>query len=117
MKKIIVCIALTLVCIMSATVSFLVNDISTYRAWMLDNRPQIMQNFGHKDKDKKMRPPQRENENPRKEDRRDDHGKDHHDMKRPAPQEATAPQPPAPAPAPAPQAESPAPAGENSSNN
>ncbi len=115
MKKIIACIALTLVFIMSAAASFFVNDLSAYRHWMMDNRPKIMENFGHKDKDKKVRPPQRENENPRKEDKRNDHGKDHHDKRPMAPPESPAPQPPAPMPAPP--AESPAPTPDNSSEN
>ena len=58
MKKIIVCISLTLIFIMSATVSFLVNDLGSSRHWMINNRPKIMENFGHPDKGKKERIPQ-----------------------------------------------------------
>lgn len=81
MKKIVACIALTLVFIMSATASFLVNDLSAYRHWMMDNRPKIMENFGHDNKDKKGRMPQGPKESPHFKEN------DHHPMKKSAPPE------------------------------
>ena len=81
MKKIVACIALTLVFIMSATASFLVNDLSAYRHWMMDNRPKIMENFGHDNKDKKGRMPQGPKESPHFKEN------DHHPIKKSAPPE------------------------------
>lgn len=106
MKKIVACIALTLVFIISATASFLVNDLSAYRHWMMNNRPKIMENFGHRDKDKKMRPSPKGAETSHQDMSKDFRGKDHHDTR-------PMPQPPANAPKP----ESPAPAPDNSSEN
>lgn len=59
MKKIVVCIALALISMMSAAASFLVNDAPAYRDWAKLNRPKIMETFGHDKKEKpgKMPPP------------------------------------------------------------
>ncbi len=77
MKKVIFCIALALVSMMTAAVSFMVNDVATYKEWAAISRPRIMENFGHKDK--KDRGP---------EDRRDDRkGPMKDDRKAPPPKE------------------------------
>lgn len=78
MKKIIACIALTLLFILSAAASFFVNDLSAYRHWMLDNRPKIMENFGHSTKDRKGPLPQAPKGDPHFKDN------DHHPMKKSA---------------------------------
>lgn len=59
MKKIVVCIALAIISMMSAAASFLVNDAPAYRDWAKLNRPKIMETFGHDKKEKpgKMPPP------------------------------------------------------------
>lgn len=62
MKKIVVCIALAIISMMSAAASFLVNDAPAYRDWAKMNRPKIMETFGKDKKDKldkrdKMPPP------------------------------------------------------------
>ena len=59
MKKIIVCIALAIISMMSAAASFLVNDAPAYRSWAQVNRPKIMETFGRDKKEKpgKMPPP------------------------------------------------------------
>ncbi len=59
MKKIVVCIALAVISMMSAAASFLVNDAPAYRNWAQVNRPKIMETFGRDKKDKpgKMPPP------------------------------------------------------------
>ena len=59
MKKIVVCIALAIISMMSAAASFLVNDAPAYRNWAQVNRPKIMETFGRDKKDKpgKMPPP------------------------------------------------------------
>lgn len=59
MKKIVVCIALAIISMMSAAASFLVNDAPAYRDWAQMNRPKIMETFGHDKKEKpgKMPPP------------------------------------------------------------
>lgn len=62
MKKIVVCIALAIISMMSAAASFLVNDAPAYRDWAQMNRPKIMETFGKDKKDKldkrdKMPPP------------------------------------------------------------
>lgn len=72
MKKIVVCIALAIVSMMSAAASFLVNDAPAYRDWAQMNRPKIMETFGKDKKDKldkpgKMPPPAAR---PRKEEQR-----------------------------------------------
>lgn len=69
MKKIIVCIALAIISMMSAAASFLVNDAPAYRDWAKLNRPKIMETFGRDKKEKpgKMPPPAAR---PRKEDQR-----------------------------------------------
>lgn len=46
MKKIVVCIALAIISMMSAAASFLVNDAPAYRNWAQVNRPKIMETFG-----------------------------------------------------------------------
>lgn len=81
MKKIVACIALTLLFILSAAVSFFVNDLSAYRHWMMDNRPKIMENFGHSTKDRKGPLPQAPKGDPHFKDN------DHHPMKKSAPLE------------------------------
>lgn len=43
MKKIVVCIALAIISMMSAAASFLVNDAPAYRNWAQVNRPKIME--------------------------------------------------------------------------
>lgn len=53
MKKIVVCIALAVISMMSAAASFLVNDAPAYRNWAQMNRPKIMETFG---RDKKEKP-------------------------------------------------------------
>lgn len=53
MKKIVVCIALAIISMMSAAASFLVNDAPAYRNWAQVNRPKIMETFG---RDKKEKP-------------------------------------------------------------
>lgn len=83
MKKIIACIALTLLFILSAAASFFVNDLSAYRHWMMDNRPKIMENFGHSTKDRKGPLPQAPKRDPHFKDN------DHHPMKKSAPLEGT----------------------------
>lgn len=69
MKKIVVCIALAIISMMSAAASFLVNDAPAYRDWAQMNRPKIMETFGKDKKDKrdKMPPPAAR---PGKEDKR-----------------------------------------------
>lgn len=72
MKKIVVCIALGIISMMSAAASFLVNDAPAYRDWAQMNRPKIMETFGKDKKDKldkrdKMPPP---TARPRKEEQR-----------------------------------------------
>lgn len=72
MKKIVVCIALAIISMMSAAASFLVNDAPAYRDWAQMNRPKIMETFGKDKKDKpdkpgKMPPPVAR---PRKEEQR-----------------------------------------------
>lgn len=69
MKKIVVCIALAIISMMSAAASFLVNDAPAYRDWAQMNRPKIMETFGHdkKEKPSKMPPPAAR---PRKEEHR-----------------------------------------------
>lgn len=72
MKKIVVCIALAIISMMSAAASFLVNDAPAYRDWAQMNRPRIMETFGKDKKDKldkrdKMPPPAAR---PRKEEQR-----------------------------------------------
>lgn len=69
MKKIVVCIALAIISMMSAAASFLVNDAPAYRDWAQMNRPKIMETFGKDKKDKrdKMPPPAA---HPRKEEQR-----------------------------------------------
>ena len=69
MKKIVVCIALAIISMMSAAASFLVNDAPAYRNWAQVNRPKIMETFGHDKKEKpgKMPPPAAR---PRKEEQR-----------------------------------------------
>ncbi len=69
MKKIVVCIALAIISMMSAAASFLVNDAPAYRDWAQMNRPKIMETFGKDKKDKldKMPPPA---QRPGKEDKR-----------------------------------------------
>lgn len=69
MKKIVVCIALAIISMMSAAASFLVNDAPAYRDWAQINRPKIMETFGKDKKDKldKMPPPAA---HPRKEEQR-----------------------------------------------
>ena len=59
MKKIVVCIALAIISMMSAAASFLVNDAPAYRNWAQVNRPKIMETFGREKKEKpsKMPPP------------------------------------------------------------
>ena len=59
MKKIVVCIALAIISMMSAAASFLVNDAPAYRSWAQMNRPKIMETFGRDKKEKpgKMPPP------------------------------------------------------------
>lgn len=69
MKKIVVCIALAIISMMSAAASFLVNDAPAYRDWAQMNRPKIMETFGKDKKEKpgKMPPPAAR---PRKEEQR-----------------------------------------------
>lgn len=69
MKKIVVCIALAIISMMSAAASFLVNDAPAYRDWAKLNRPKIMETFGHDKKEKpgKTPPPAAR---PRKEEQR-----------------------------------------------
>ena len=69
MKKIVVCIALAIISMMSAAASFLVNDAPAYRNWARLNRPKIMETFGRDKKEKpgKMPPPAAR---PRKEEQR-----------------------------------------------
>lgn len=69
MKKIVVCIALAIISMMSAAASFLVNDAPAYRDWAQMNRPKIMETFGHDKKEKpgKIPPPAAR---PRKEEQR-----------------------------------------------
>lgn len=69
MKKIVVCIALAIISMMSAAASFLVNDAPAYRNWAQVNRPKIMETFGRDKKEKpgKMPPPAAR---PGKEDKR-----------------------------------------------
>ena len=69
MKKIVACIALAIISMMSAAASFLVNDAPAYRNWAQMNRPKIMETFGRDKKEKpgKMPPPAAR---PRKEEQR-----------------------------------------------
>lgn len=103
MKKIVVCIALAIISMMSAAASFLVNDAPAYRNWAQVNRPKIMETFGRDKKEKpgKMPPPaaRPRKEEPRapmmeqpspKMDNRAHHQKDHD--RTPAPGAPTAPQ-------------------------
>ncbi len=72
MKKIVISIALALVAMMTAAVSFMVNDVATYKNWVQVCRPQIMEDFGKRDK--KDRPPMKDD---RRGPMRDE--KSHHD--------------------------------------
>ncbi len=96
MKKVIFCIALALVSMMTAAVSFMVNDVATYKEWAAISRPRIMENFGHKDK-KDRGPEDRRDDRkgPMKDDRKAPPPKDeksHHDKHEAAKApEATAP--------------------------
>lgn len=91
MKKIVVCIALAIISMMSAAASFLVNDAPAYRNWAQVNRPKIMETFGQNKKDKpdKMPPhaPMMNPSHPKMEDK--DHHQSAHDKANPpaAPQE------------------------------
>ena len=69
MKKIVVCIALAIISMMSAAASFLVNDAPTYKNWAQVNRPKIIETFGRDKKEKlgKIPPPAAR---PRKEEQR-----------------------------------------------
>ena len=69
MKKIVVCIALAIISMMSAAASFLVNDAPAYRNWAQVNRPKIIETFGRDKKEKlgKIPPPAAR---PRKEEQR-----------------------------------------------
>lgn len=69
MKKIVVCIALAIISMMSAAASFLVNDAPAYRNWAQVNRPKIMETFGRDKKENlsKIPPPAAR---PRKEEQR-----------------------------------------------
>ena len=90
MKKVIISISLTVVSLMTAIVSFLANDVGTYKNWMQLCRPQIMESFGHKDK---KGPPVWEDRRGSVKDEKAHHDKDekpHREMKgqdAPAPQE------------------------------
>lgn len=90
MKKIIISIALAMVSMMTAAVSFMVNDVSAYKNWAQISRPQIMESFGHKDK--KDRPPMKDDRRGPMRDEKSHHDKDDRprkDMKAPSqPQEA-----------------------------
>lgn len=59
MKKIIISISLSIICLVVGIFSFLTNDLTAYHHWMSENGPRIMENF-RKDKG-----------NSRKDDRRD----------------------------------------------
>ncbi len=50
MKKIIVFIVLAILSMVTAAVSFVANDIGSYRHWIAENKPAIMENFDHKDR-------------------------------------------------------------------
>lgn len=69
MKKIVVCIALAIISMMSAAASFLVNDAPAYRNWAQVNRPKIMETFGRDKKEKPGQMPQPA-ARPRKEEQR-----------------------------------------------
>jgi|GEM_PF-695558 hypothetical protein len=71
MKKIIISISLSIICLVVGIFSFLTNDLTAYHHWMADNGPKIMENF-RRDKDRG---------NTRKADRRDreDSGKNQRD--------------------------------------
>lgn len=57
MKKIVVCIALAIISMMSAAASFLVNDAPAYRNWAQVNRPKIMETFGRDKKESRAKCP------------------------------------------------------------
>ena len=46
MKKIIVFIVLAILSMVTAAVSFVANDIGSYRHWIAENKPAIMENSG-----------------------------------------------------------------------
>lgn len=114
MKKIIVCVALSIISILCAVVSFVSNDIGSYRAWMMDSKPQIMQRFDkdHGPEHKQDKHHDDKHHDDRHDDKHDKHDRHDRDDKR-GPQDNRQAPPPAPAPAPAPQ-QAPAPdAGNN----
>lgn len=49
-EKIIVFIVLAILSMVTAAVSFVANDIGSYRHWIAENKPAIMENFDHKDR-------------------------------------------------------------------
>ncbi len=95
MKKIVISIALAMVAMMTAAVSFMVNDVATYKNWVQICRPQIMEDFGRKDK--KDRPPMKDDHRLPPRDEKSHHDKDNRPRKEMKSKEAPA--------APAPEAE------------
>lgn len=82
MKKIIISISLSIICLVVGIFSFLTNDVAAYHHWMAENGPRIMENF-RKDRDRGNR-----RGSDRKDDRRGPQqmgpreDRDHHDDKR-----------------------------------
>ena len=50
MNKIVVSIVLSVLSLMMAIASFIINDIAAYRQWTWDNRGQISEHFEHQGK-------------------------------------------------------------------
>lgn len=85
MKKIVISIALALVAMMTAAVSFMVNDVATYKNWVQVCRPQIMEDFGKRDK--KDRPPMKDDRRGPMRDEKSRHDdRPRKEMKAPAPE-------------------------------
>ncbi len=90
MKKIVISIALAMVSMMTAAVSFMVNDVATYKNWVQVCRPQIMEDFGKRDK--KDRPPMMDDRRSPMRDEKSHHDKDDRPRKDMKAQEAPAPE-------------------------
>lgn len=87
MKKIIISISLSIICLVVGIFSFLTNDLTAYHHWMSENGPRIMENF-RRDRDRgNNRNDDRSGREDFRKDRRDDRdsrgsmrgpGDDHH---------------------------------------
>lgn len=80
MKRIIVCIVIAVVSLVTAVTSFAINDYHRYRSWMREGNPQMMRPFGGKDWEDHHREMMGDFRNGSRGDRRD--GKDRFDDRR-----------------------------------